>query len=85
MWNQLTDPENQTREYLAAKAREMAEMEAFMKGLNENPDPCVLYRWRDAVTDIKQMLQKRAAEDGDRSLFMQKFHHDQPYTHITYR
>ena len=53
MWNQLTDPENQTREYLAAKAREMAEMEAFMKGLNENPDPCVLYRWRDAVTDIK--------------------------------
>lgn len=85
MWNQLTDPENQTREYLAAKAREMAEMEAFMKGLNENPDPCVLYRWRDAVTDIKQMLQKRAAEDGDRTLFMQKFHHNQPYTHITYR
>ena len=34
MWNQLTDPENQTREYLAAKAREMAEMEAFMKGLS---------------------------------------------------
>lgn len=70
MWDQLTNPENQSSEYLAVKAREMEEMERFMEELNGSPDPCVLYRWRDAVTDIRQMLQKRATTDGDRTLFL---------------
>lgn len=85
MWDQLTNPENQSSEYLAVKAREMEEMERFMEELNGSPDPCVLYRWRDAVTDIRQMLQKRATTDGDRTLFLQKFRRDEPFKPITYR
>lgn len=74
-------PEKDFREI---KAREMAEMQEIMDGINNSDDPKLRYQNQRPVTDIKQMLKSSAELYGERPLFWQKFSNDEPFRAITY-
>lgn len=72
-------------EYAQVKAAEMAEMQGYMDACKESPDPRIMYRWRRAVTDLKNMLETSAEIYGDKALFLQKFDKDKPFQEISYK
>lgn len=70
--------------YRALKSGELEDMQSMMDYIKESGDPAIAYRWRRAVTDIKNILETSAELYGDKPLFLQKFENDQPFQEISY-
>jgi long-subunit acyl-CoA synthetase (AMP-forming) len=71
-------------EYTAIKAKELAEAEALVAGIQSSAEPRVRYKDVRAVTDLRHMIESSVALYADRTAFYVKDGHAGPYRPISY-